>query len=81
LQMKNVISLPTTKKINDVVESTGTVSQVFAFLHFVFDSSEEFSATIQKMSDTIRIVDENGCNMIASMLNKTHINRNLDQIV
>jgi carbamoylphosphate synthase large subunit len=81
LQLNNVIAFPTTKKINDVVVSTGTVSQVFAFLHFVFDSNEEFSTTIRKMNDNIRIVDENGCNIIANMLNKAHFNRNLDRIV
>ena len=81
LQMDNVIAIPTTKKINDRVMSTGTVSQVFAFLHFVFDTSEEFNATIQRVSDTIRIVDQNGCNMVAHILNTTCLNRRSDRFI
>lgn len=56
------------KHVGDHVEESGTVAQVFAFVHFVFDSLDECKNIINKLFDTIHVKDVNGeellCNMI-----------------
>ena len=68
LEMHNIITMPTTMAINDVVKSTGTVAQVFAFVHFVFNSFDECRYTIEKIHEHLSVIDENGNNMIARLL-------------
>jgi carbamoylphosphate synthase large subunit len=68
LAMPHVVVVPTTKSVGDEVKPTGTVAQVFAFVHFVFDSLEECMRVIDGIHDTLRIIDTKGKNMVARKL-------------
>ena len=68
LEYENVIAMPITMKEQDTVRSTGTVAQVFGFVHFVFDSDDECLDTISKIHSTLRITDTEGKNMVAELL-------------
>lgn len=67
-EMKNVIAVPEIKKIGDVIISTGTVSQTFTYIHFVFDSIEECKAIIDKIHRTVKVLDRNGNNLVEKKL-------------
>ena len=57
-----------TKKIGDVVKSSGTVSQVFAFVHFVFETFDECRGFVDKVYKTIHVKNSQGEEMIRNML-------------
>lgn len=57
-----------TKKVGSIVIESGTVSQVFAFVHFVFDNEEELRQIITSIYDTLHVKNVNGCEMIIDML-------------
>ena len=65
----NVISIPTTMYVGDEVISTGTVGQVFGFVHFVFDTIDECIAIVDKVHETVKVIDTDGNNMVARLLN------------
>ena len=57
-----------TKHVGDKVKSTGTVAQVFAFVHFVFDGMNECKKIAKKIFNTIHVNDDDGNEMICNML-------------
>lgn len=67
--LENVIELPIAKSIGDSIIATGTVSQVFAFFHFVFDTIDEFKATINQVHQLLKVIDTDGNNMVNRMIN------------
>lgn len=69
LKLRNVVVVPITKNVGDVVRSTGTVGQVFAFVHFTFEDEAELRRMIRTIQKTVRILDENGENLLNSMIN------------
>lgn len=73
IELGNVIAVPERMNINDVIVSTGSVSQVFSFVHFVFDSLDECKDTIEKIHENITILDGNGQDMVARLLETSSI--------
>lgn len=63
-EMKEIIACPIIKRVGDTVCSTGTVGQTFAYIHFVFDSIREFKAVVDKIHNIVKIIDENGNNLL-----------------
>lgn len=51
------------------IEDSGTFSQVFALIHFVFDREEELKYFIADVHEKVKVVDKNNKNMIMKMLN------------
>ncbi len=70
---RNVIAIPFTKTVGSCVLATGTVGQVAAFVHFVFDDAYEFSSMVEMIHSTVKILDENSNNMIQRMVNVDEI--------
>ena len=66
---KDFIAIPITKKIGQTVEDTGTVAQVFAFVHFLYDTRQELEEKISYIHEVIRITDKNGNEMLNKMMN------------
>lgn len=48
----------------DTIKKTGTVSQVFCYLHILFDEPEELKNTIKQILNLLSAKDENGQEMI-----------------
>lgn len=57
------------KHEGDTVNETGTVAQVFAFVHFVFDSIDECHEIVEKLYNTMHVTDTNGKELIHNMIN------------
>ena len=68
LKRDNVIIIPTIKSVGDTVEDTGTFAQIFALVHFVFDTRAEFIETVNHVHKKIIIKDEAGNNLVNRML-------------
>lgn len=67
--LNNCVYIAETKKIGDKVLASGTVAQIFAFVHFVFNSIEECKSMIDTIYNTIHVTDNQGRNMIYNMIN------------
>lgn len=67
-EMPECVFIADTKHVGDKVKATGTVAQVFAFIHFVFDTMDECKGMIDRIYSTIHVKDTDGkelmCNMI-----------------
>ncbi len=48
----------------DIIKKTGTVSQVFCYLHILFDEMADLKTTIKKIVNTLSATDEKGDEMI-----------------
>ena len=46
--------------VGDTVKATGTVSQVFCYLHILYDSFEELRASLLKIASTLRVTGDDG---------------------
>lgn len=68
LLMDSVVAIPVAKKIGDVVAATGTVGQVFAFVHFVFDTEQELTAMIECIHDKFKVLDSYENNLVKRMV-------------
>lgn len=68
-EMSNIIALPITKVIGTNVASTGSITQVFGFVHFVFDTQEQWREIVDKIHATIIVTDEAGNNMLVPKIN------------
>lgn len=66
--VEGVVVLPVRLKEGAVVEESGTISQVFGFLHLVFDTEEEFKKIIKEALSVLQVLDTEGNNMIAPLL-------------
>ena len=62
------MTIPVTKSIGQTVESTGTVAQVFAFVHFVFETREELERIIGAIHATLHVKDQDGNEMVLRKL-------------
>lgn len=68
-----IIVTPISKKVGDVVQKTGTISQVLGFIHFVFQSKHELNEIINQIHSKLRVIDSEGNNMMRKKLNKKEI--------
>lgn len=69
LFMDSVVAIPTAKNPGDVVTASGTVGQVFAFVHFVFDTDQELINMIDYIHEKIKVLDAEGNNLVQRMVN------------
>lgn len=74
---RDFILIPQIKKVGDTIEPTGTVGQTFSYLHFVFDTVQELKSTIDLIHSTVRVLDENGENMVERRLEFASIDSRL----
>ena len=68
LQMDSVVAIPVAKKRGDFVTATGTVGQVFAFVHFVFDTELDLKNMIDCIHEKLRVLDAHGNNLVQRMV-------------
>ena len=61
---ENVIAIPVAKNIGDVIEDTGSIAQVFGFVHFTYESREELVKMIEEIHSTLIFEGENGENLL-----------------
>lgn len=73
LSWDNVVFISETKNENDTILETGSISQAYAFIHFVCDTADECRETIAKLHDTVHVTDENGDEMVMKMLDTNTI--------
>jgi carbamoylphosphate synthase large subunit len=73
LELENIVTLPQRMNITNIVASTGSVDQVFTFVHFVFDTVEECKETIEKIHENLAVGDNCGQNMVSRLLNTSSI--------
>ena len=73
LQMDNVVSIPVAMAIGTDVKHTGTVGQVYAFVHFVFNSKNELKQMINTIHDTLKVYGQDGKNLVNRMLDTNRI--------
>lgn len=67
-QIDDVVAVVDTKHVGDKVKESGTVAQVFAFVHFVFDTLEECKERIQKLHTEMSVLDSEGREMLVRKL-------------
>lgn len=73
----DVVVIPITKGIGTKVCSTGSIAQVYGFVHFVFDTNEELFEMIKKIHTTIIIDDGQGNNMLARIIDLNLVKQRL----
>jgi len=76
-EIPECVFIADTKHVGDSVKATGTVAQVFAFIHFVFDTMEECKQMIDKIYSVIHIKDVNGKELMCNMIDWTSREINL----
>lgn len=62
-KMPQVLQNATFKKIGDVISTTNSLDRVIYRLHVMDDTAEALASTLEKISHTLRILDENGKEM------------------
>lgn len=65
----DMVAIIITKHVGDKIESNGTVAQVFAFVHFVFDSLDECKLIIQKLHKDLKVFNSDRQNLLVQKLN------------
>ncbi len=73
LSLENVVVIPTTKDIGDTITSSGTVGQVFAFVHFTYSKDSELRSMIERIQHTLKVWDVNGRNIVNPMIDPKSI--------
>lgn len=71
---KDIIKVILTKPEKYRIESTGSFSQVVAFVHFLFSSETELKEMIEDIHFTLRVIDESGNNLVTRMLDLSKTN-------
>ena len=64
----NIVKIPIVKNIGDTIKNSGTFAQVFALVHFVFDTREELIETVNDLHKKIIVEDAAGNNLVNRML-------------
>ena len=77
LLMDSVVAIPVTKSIGDVVSATGTIGQVFAFVHFVFNTDRELMDMIDYIHEKLIVLDSYGNNLVRRMVDPNQITERL----
>lgn len=75
--MDSVVAIPTAKKVGDVIAASGTVGQVFAFVHFVFDTEQELINMIDCIHEKIKVLDADGNNLVQKRINPAQMIKRL----
>lgn len=64
LDKKNIIAIPVAKKIGDIVDESGSIGQVYGFVHFTYNSQEELKNMIGTIHDVVAIKDVSGNDLL-----------------
>ena len=64
---KNVRHLVLSHVVGDCIENSGTVSQVFGYLHLTGKTKQELRDTMEKALGILKVLDENQENMLYSL--------------
>ena len=67
-QLPECVFIAVTKHVGDSVKATGTVAQIFAFIHFVFDTIEECREIIDRVYSEVHVVDHDGNELLCNMI-------------
>lgn len=73
LALENIVALPERMNVKSIVTSTGSVDQVYSFVHFVFDTVDECKETIEKIHENLFVMDTYGQNMVTKLLDTSLI--------
>lgn len=68
LLLDNIVKIPVTKPIGSMIHASGTIAQVCGFVHFSYDDETELRNILRKIQDTVKIVGENGENLLHHMI-------------
>jgi len=63
-----ILKVLTTKNIGDVIQDTGSFSQAYALIHFIFDDNKELKRIIDFIHDNLAVTNETGNNLVNRML-------------
>lgn len=66
--MDSVVAVPVAKKEGDTVKASGTIGQVFAFVHFVFDTKQELESIIDCIHKKLQVLDPYGNNLVQRLV-------------
>lgn len=66
--MDSVVAVPVAKKEGNIVKASGTIGQVFAFVHFVFDSEQELESMIDCIHKKLQVLDTYGNNLVQRLV-------------
>lgn len=69
LNSEDIVTIPLTKSVGQTVSQTGTVDQVFAFVHFVFDCYESLLSAVENIHKTLSVKDAEGRELLVQKLN------------
>ena len=67
-EFKECVKVIRKKNVGSIVKDTGSVDQVFCFIHFIFGSEVELRNTIRGIYQELKAFDQNGENLIHNML-------------
>lgn len=67
-ELPECVFIADTKHVGDNVKATGTVAQIFAFIHFVFDTIDECKGMIERIHSVIHVVDVDGKELLCNMI-------------
>lgn len=67
-ELAECVFIADTKHVGDSVSASGTVAQVFAFVHFVFDTIDECKSFVDNLFKNLHIIDTEGHEMLCNMI-------------
>lgn len=62
------IVVPASKRVGDTISDTGTLSQFFGYVHFMFDTFAELKLAIGQIHQHLKVLDNNGENMVRRVM-------------
>ena len=63
-----VIAIPHSKSIGDTIPDTGSIYQVYGFVHFLYQTEDELRSMIERIHNTLFFSDENGEDLLHRMI-------------
>ena len=66
---KECVFILSTKTIGDIIKESGSVGQIFAFIHFVYDDIKEHTEFINFIFDHLHVLDAKGHELINRDIN------------
>ena len=73
-EKSNVIAIPVAKNIGDVIEDTGSIGQVYGFVHFTYKSNEDLVDMIEEIHSVVSFEDEYGNNLLNRKIDICNLN-------
>ena len=70
---ENVIAIPVAKAVGYIVEESGSIGQVFGFIHFTYKDENDLRSTIMEIHNKVQFLDENGKNLLNDKIDIRHL--------